>query len=408
MSTAGSNARLLAPTAERKHQLHALTGLRFFAALHVLALHAWIILGLTPQGVPAWAVNLIGNGYLGVPLFFLLSGFVMSYSYLNKPGVARISLDAKSYWAARVARIYPVYLLSLAVALPFLIDYKLQGFSGFSGFAKGTTLVFLNLTLLQSWCPQIINDWVGPAWSLSVEAFFYALFPLIVASIDFSRLDKKALQKALLGLFMLSLALTIAAMLIYQLNPGLDRGSVIGQRCVIPLLRLPDFLAGMALGRLFLLQQWSPSPAAEKPSSLVSLGLTLVILIAMTLVKDEVDHNLVSSLMMPLFMILIYRLACEEGLLSKALATPAAILLGEASYSLYILHFPLLSWIKQGVGGALTTPWTALGLCSLFMTLLSLAVFRFFEAPLRLTLKQHLMKKKAPAERPWSEASPIT
>jgi len=388
MSTTQPTARPLVPRGERLPHLHALTSLRYFAALHVLLLHTGIVLELSMKDVPAWVANLIGNGYLGVPLFFLLSGFVMSYTYLSEQGVAKVRLDAKRYWVARVARIYPVYLLSLAIAAPFFIQYKLQWLTGLMGFAKGTIKVVLHLTLLQSWYPKIINDWVGPAWSLSVEAFFYAVFPLMVACIDFSKLDQRRLYQAIIGLFTISLTLSLAAMFAYQFNPGLDKSAIVGQRCVIPLLRLPDFLVGMALGRLFLLRQWQSGSQAKKPPLPISMGLAIALLGAMSLITEAADHNVVSSLMMPGFALLIYRLSCEAGLMNKALALPVLILLGEASYSLYILHMPLLGWLHLLAGETFKTPWLSLGASALSMSLLSVAVFRYFEAPLRTIIKQ--------------------
>ena len=98
--------------AEGRPHLRALTGLRFVAAFQVLAYHG---LGTGPQSA-WWMRSLVGSGYVGVSLFFVLSGFVLTYTYHDslRDGTA----TRGAFVAARVARIYPVYLLSLLVALP--------------------------------------------------------------------------------------------------------------------------------------------------------------------------------------------------------------------------------------------------------------------------------------------------
>ena len=85
-----------------KRELHALTGLRFFAAFSVVIYHFAQPLF---AGAAAPIRSLAGTGYIAVSLFFLLSGFVLSYSYLNRQGDMRGS--RRGFWAARFARIYP-------------------------------------------------------------------------------------------------------------------------------------------------------------------------------------------------------------------------------------------------------------------------------------------------------------
>lgn len=391
MSLSTLELRLPANPPEAKPQIHALTGLRFLAALHVVLMHLWIHFPAGFSALPAWAVNFVGNGYLGVPLFFLLSGFVMALSYLKAPPGREVSLDARRFWVARLARIYPVYLLSLLVALPLFLGNKLAGPLDAWGSVKALINGLLHGTLLQAWHPRIILDWNPPAWSLSVEAFFYASFPLAVMALGLARWRRPALLRAAALLWLLSCAVTLGVLLIQHLNPGLDAKELGGFRCVFPLLRLPDFLLGVVVGRLFMLRQHATAHPGR--SALLSVGSALVILVAMGLVPESTDHNLVASLMLLPFAVFLYGLAHPAGPFSALLSTPAMVALGEASYSLYILHWPALYWAQQGLSRLEGHPLLSNPLCTLplfiaLITGVSLLVFRTLEAPLRDRIKR--------------------
>ena len=149
---------------ERK-KLDALTGIRFFAAFHVLAFHCWPWRDY--RGIGAQAA---GSGFIGVSLFFVLSGFIFGYNYFGREVVP------KRFFRDRFARVYPVYALALLVALPaFLRSF---------GTANLPVYVLTRATLTQAWFPTIVLEWDTPAWSLAVEAFFYLLFPLIAIPIQ--------------------------------------------------------------------------------------------------------------------------------------------------------------------------------------------------------------------------------
>src|SRR5690348_9842412 len=95
--------------------LNALTGLRFFAAFYVVIFHFG---KYHLASAPHWLFNIGRSGYIAVGLFFVLSGFVLTYTYLG--GAAPWTrLDKRTFWVARLARIYPLYVLSLAMAVPY-------------------------------------------------------------------------------------------------------------------------------------------------------------------------------------------------------------------------------------------------------------------------------------------------
>ncbi len=107
------------------------------------------------------------HGELGVALFFTLSGFILFYTY---QGNLQTSRDLYKFFVARFARLYPVYLLAI------VISAVLQG-----RLPRGQELLIF--PLLQSWVPAISKfgyTWIIQAWTLSVEAFFYCCFPLVL------------------------------------------------------------------------------------------------------------------------------------------------------------------------------------------------------------------------------------
>src|SRR5438128_8931008 len=91
--------------------LAALTSARFFAAFHILLFHMGAMKGLTRA--PIWLQTFASIGYVSVTFFFVLSGFILVYTYGGR------DFDLRQFWRARLARVYPVYLLSLLLNAPF-------------------------------------------------------------------------------------------------------------------------------------------------------------------------------------------------------------------------------------------------------------------------------------------------
>jgi len=156
-------------------RLNALTTLRFFAALHVVLFHVRVV-GILSGG-PWWYQNFASIGFVGVNFFFVLSGFILVYTY-DGP-----QLDAPKFWRARFARIYPAYALSLIVAAPFFFFAVRNLDLPFFAWSKAHFIpaCVLTLALLQSWVPQAALTWNSVCWSLSVEALFYFVFPFFFA-----------------------------------------------------------------------------------------------------------------------------------------------------------------------------------------------------------------------------------
>ena len=158
----------------RPPQLAALTSLRFFAALHIVLFHIWIFELPGFSSAPAWIERALEAGPTSVSLFYVLSGFILTYNYVLARGGTTVR--ARDFWVARIARLYPVYLLAFILYTP-LIVLDTETSAGLRALA-GVMALFA----LQSWGGPTAFVWNPPGWSLSVEAFFYLLFPFLASS----------------------------------------------------------------------------------------------------------------------------------------------------------------------------------------------------------------------------------
>ena len=144
--------------------LHALTGLRCFAAINVVFFHF-----SNPQWF-GFLAPVVNAGFISVSYFILLSGFVLGYNYNARARSGE--LDCKRFWEARFTRIYPIYFLSLLLSIGQLkAEYQSHTHAMF------WTGVVLTPLLLQGFIPAIATFMNTPAWTMSAEALYYAIFP---------------------------------------------------------------------------------------------------------------------------------------------------------------------------------------------------------------------------------------
>jgi peptidoglycan/LPS O-acetylase OafA/YrhL len=310
-------------------RLQALTTLRFFAALHVVLFHVRVV-GILPGG-PWWYQNFASIGFVGVNFFFVLSGFILVYTY-EAP-----ELNVRNFWWARFARIYPAYLLSLIVAAPFFFSAVRNLALPFFAWSKQHLLAacLLTVSLLQSWVPQAALTWNSVCWSLSVEAFFYLVFPLLL--LGTAKFSKTKLALCLVAFWLVSLSFSFSYV---HFHPdGLDKinsaETNLFWKNVLsfnPLVRLPEFAVGVFAGRLFL------AGAGRKSSGTPLILAGLVAFACVVVFAGKIPNPIVSAgVLSPAFAAIIYGCALQPKWTSF-LANPWLVLLGDASYSLYLLH----------------------------------------------------------------------
>jgi peptidoglycan/LPS O-acetylase OafA/YrhL len=377
-------------------QLDALTSLRFFAAMMVLAFHyASVGSGDAPFDGPA------SLGYSGVTFFFMLSGFILAYNYRDAdfadPAIRR------RYFLARLARIVPVYLLSLLLALPFfwrvLIDMPPSVLRNL--FAAGAVLAPLGL---QSWVPGAACALNCPSWSISTELFFYLLFPFA-----FPLVYRRPWHWGLSALLILIILWTLGGWLWAQLGGGRsimqDLGPAPGATIAAQLLkyfppiRVPEFLLGIVLFVFW-------ERAGSRLAGAGLLAACAMAVAALWLLRNQVPElalhdGLTAIAWAPL---ILFGATVHGG----PLAAPALIFLGRISFSLYLTHVTVLSLMnsldRHVLGGALRTasPWLLVLPSALAALLVAALVYRLVEDPARRLIVRWTGSRppRAPDPRP--------
>ena len=318
--------------------------------------------------------QIIRAGDVSVSYFFTLSGFIMAVAYFRTDG----KLNVVRYAVARIARIYPLYLLSLLLIAP-LVMY--QG-------DHGKRVLLLNLALLQAWFPRYALTFNSPAWSLSVEAFFYVCFPLLLWV--FARRSPRALV-IIAGAFWVGSQVTHAYLLknYYQPYPSLVHSAL----SFFPLIHLNAFIVGLILGILFkkFREHIQLSRFVTAGGIILSTGVICVFLAYWKVFAARLDLDVVltNGLLAPLFGVFILFLALDQSWIARTMQQKWLVLLGEASYGIYILQEPFSQYYFYHF--APHTNWSEIIISYGFYILLivlAVIIYRWYETPLRLWIRQ--------------------
>lgn len=358
--------------------LPALTSIRFLAALTVVLCH-FTQIGLL--AIPGSFVVAADGGRTAVSLFFVLSGFVLAYNYRDSLAAGG---GVRAFYAARIARIWPVLVLALLPALAVTAWLLRSGdavlLREWYGLVRPdpallAASLLCQLLALTAWLPfaGLNQPWNGPAWSISCEAFFYALFPALLgwtaARGGFALLRWCALLWLLQGAW---IALVEVA------TPPSRSGFLSAQ---FPLTHLFEFVLGVCAAH------WHarmPLAAGARHRLGIALAGTALAAIA-TLALAAPGRWPAFYLQSPLFGAWILGLALLQRPVLGLLNWRWLVALGEASFSLYLLHVPLgrLAWLA---GWRAAQGWLGLALA----VGLSLLVFRVYEEPMRRWLRRRL------------------
>jgi peptidoglycan/LPS O-acetylase OafA/YrhL len=376
-------------------RLPAITSLRFFAAFHVALFH---INEMGALGGPHWFRSFAAIGYVGVSFFFVLSGFILVYTYAGR------EIRLHDFWQARFARIYPAYFLSLVISFPFFYYGTHMMHIPFFAFAEQHFVLssVLVLLLLQAWVPVAALSWNAVAWSLSVEAFFYAVFPFALAR--YSKLSRTVLWASIPACWLAGLAISGGYLLLQPAGmsyvSSANYTSAVQFVKFFPLVRLPEFLMGMACGFLFLRSERNPKHALP----LVGLGLLGVA--ATTLAARFVPYLVVHTAMSgPAFAAVVCGMALQPSW-AAWLNNRALILFGNSSYSFYLLHtmFVWPFFHNMQTQAVRNQGFVGIALWLAMMLTISSLVYRFIEEPARRKLRPQKKAIPAPVEALPSEA----
>ncbi len=353
---------------ERGAYIPQLTVTRFVAALAVVIFHYGL---QAPPFAEGWWHRLFSEGSIAVSYFFFLSGFVLALRYAE--GIKKKEL--RKYAVARIARIYPLYLAAFLLTL--FLGMWLKDF-----YPRGSSILAQAL-MLQAWWPGFPLEINYPGWSLSCEAFFYALFPLLAAGLALKK-GRGWVIMVLIISWIASQCLHIALSSVWYQHENLFRQEL---NLYHPLMNVSGFAAGVLTG--YLLAQ-SPNRTLPGAPWIVLSGVAL--LIAVLSSDNPVRPFVHNGLLAPLFALMLWALACDRSYLSVFLSRKPFVFLGEISYGIYLLQFPvwlLMGW-ASGMPGAYAPDWAYL--LAYLLVLIACAALSFYalEQPARKWLKRKL------------------
>jgi peptidoglycan/LPS O-acetylase OafA/YrhL len=370
LATTATTTTLVKPA--RKPPLPALTGIRTLLAFNIVLFH------FTPPYLGPLR-PFVEHGFVFVNVFFLISGFILSYNYFDRGS----SLNKRDFWFARFSRLYPVYLLVLIISLRMLqIEWTARPRTEFW---QG---LFLTPLLLQGWSPSLATFWNTVAWTLSCEMAFYAAFPWLI------QLRWPRRPSRLILLILVLWVIDMAPSCIYLItNPDhltepITRFTSTTRIRFLKYTPLPyaaTFLAGIALSRLQLLT----TITTRRRFAIAGAALTALILfffLASSHIPYLVLHG---GLLLPLFAVLVFGLSGSHPL-SSIFSWGPLLLIGESSYCLYLLHFNVYQLIQmyhltERLHVAALDPWISYAA----LLVLSVLVYRFVENPARRALLRY-------------------
>ncbi|MFM0552340.1 acyltransferase [Paraburkholderia sediminicola] len=343
-------------------KIDSLTSLRFFAAAIIVIGHGNRLFGSLGLGD-----NFAGDQ--AVSFFFALSGFILAHTYHNR-------LDEKAaiqrYYVSRIARVWPLHVISGAAALILIV-----------GARTSLPIVITNMLLLQSWVPSMpyyfsLN---GVAWSISVEAFFYLLFPILIYNVKASWHWKLAT----------TLVLAAASMVIAD---GVSPDAAFWASYIFPVGRLPEFMLGICAYTAFI----SYAPRLTRKQA-TAIEITLLVAVVASMRVSRLTSNylasshpnlyslsdwITSEASTPLFAVVIFFFAFEIGAVSQMLRGRFWVILGESSFALYMIHQIILRMMWERYTFVKSLPngpmWMVYVISSL---LIAIAVHYRIESPIR-------------------------
>ena len=335
-------------------RLATLTSLRALAAFAVFTRHATETFFAVGDRSP-----LTRQGATGVSFFFILSGFVLTWSAGRADGAA-------SFYRRRFARIYPAYIVVLLftqVAVGTRDGFPLAPF-------------LLNAGLVQSWVPRssvFFGSDIG-AWSLGCEAFFYLLFPLALPL-----LVRMAARRRWQLVAAFALADVVLAVAVH--SPHQERGVGLWLVYILPVSRLGEFVTGMVMALAV--------RAGARPR--LSLDAALLLALAAYVVAGVVPVYLmwVVVTFVPFCLLVATAAASDADGRPSWLRHRWLIRLGEWSYAFYLVHISVLTALHR-VTGVTGGAKAALLMAAALVLSVGAAglLFRFVERPMERRLRR--------------------
>ncbi len=354
--------------------LPAITGIRGIAALLIVVFHMFLeFRKATGSGD---AMPGMRFGWVGVDLFFVLSGFLLAWVLWSANKDPRSPRLWKSYIVQRSLRIIPTYYVALLATMIML--------GVFSLIVDRPGAFLMHLLLLQTFDPTSFNAVSPLYWTLVVELHFYLVLPFLLPLFS-RRLWPYALAAALL--------FTLAWRWVFY-TPGTG----------LFLFYMPAFLFHFALGVVvarFVIEGWRP----RAPMLLASAGLLFLVVVPLvTLIPGNTALQALNSLQANLlvrplvaagFALMIWSI-CSPTLGTKILSWRPFELTGNWSYSIYLIHIPLLVLLRHFPVLYEGAPWLYLGVGTTVSLIGGYLLYRLVEDPVNRFRYRLRSRQRAP------------
>ncbi|SDL00393.1 Peptidoglycan/LPS O-acetylase OafA/YrhL, contains acyltransferase and SGNH-hydrolase domains [Modicisalibacter muralis] len=339
-------------TTVKKERFIGLEWLRFLLGLYIVIFHTLH----TYSSISDWSGYITDIGFFSTSAFFVLSGFLLAHVYLDDD--KRMREPAKSFWVKRFSNLYPIHIgaMLLAMAVSTLVGYlaitpgdagasirfvlydvndgsTLESITHYMSDAELALNVLLNVTLLHAWNPLYLT--FNPVtWSISALFFFYLTFPWIAPRL--SRVTSQRRALVVTNLIYLIPPLVVIAMTDF----AMPETGILHRN---PLVRLPEFMAGILLCALYTQRRQMGLHLGVGVRWALLLFIALSVIIGSWLLRHQGPawyYLLHNGLLLPAQLALIFVVAHWSPPSSSRMRR-LATRLGGASLPMFALHVPL-------------------------------------------------------------------
>ena len=314
-------------------QLNKITSLRFIAAIYVVAFHHLEALNFLGNTL----LLLFHHGYIAVSFFFVLSGYILTYSYISKVE----NLNTFSFLKKRLYKLYPAYIVAILSSLILGIYFYIHTPSVRLSLFEDIYVVISSILMLQSWTPNLLVSVLhacGPAWSLSVEVFLYLSFPLSLVYLS------KMSNASLKSLVILAGLVTLSAIAYFgssiSFNHYFDLANDTNFNTwnryiqIFPLSHLPQFILGIIVS---ILVHRGVIKNNKKLNLFFYSSLILLFILLFTNILPGYMMN--NGILAIFFTIILAKANLSRS--KNILENKMFVRLGDASYHLYIFAWPI-------------------------------------------------------------------
>ena len=373
-------------------KITGLDGLRFLAITHLVIFHLLAHHRAVSDGgqlfnsLPESLLNIVLGGPTATGMFFILSGFILTYVYVN-PSLNGLKCDSMTFFLNRLFRIWPLHMvLMLALTAPAL---------RMDGFAWPDFLI--NFFLLQTWFTGSMGAWNVPAWAASCILTLCLLFPLLVTYLGRFRF------KGLVGVGVFFAATNIILCFLFrslhEVLPAHQQEVLIRQFYYSPLIWVGYFMSGMAAALFFLRFKSLYPERSLIPFPNLWVGLILAVVVFNRMIPHVYMRH---SVLLVFQVLMILSFAEGKGFLPKLCQRKGMQLMGACSFTIYLLHGPLMVFFAPLFKAYETIPFYASFLYLLTLFASAPLIERYFVEPTRRWLLQgvRLSRHKLPVLAP--------